>query len=535
MSSIRQSEPAPGRHRTSASIAVVIGFLGSLSVVFGSFSIGWLPVISPINKLPLVVALRTSDDAVVMGTVLLTVGCWLMMWGWLRLGIVLREPEDARLKYRFIPGGLRWTNLATAVWGLPLLFALPIFSRDMFAYVNQGRLVVQGLDPYQGHISELSNWFQLGSDPLWAQDSTPYGPLYLWISAGVVKLTGADNSEVVLNSSANSIDVSLFLFRMVAVLGVILVMWVVPRLATEFGTQPGRTQWIVPANPLFLISFIASGHNDALMIGLALAAILAVRRGHGMWAIILIVASVGIKPISLVLLPFIGLWWAGPAASWGRKFLYWSISAVTALVLLMIIGALDGTWFGWLTVMVGTGNIWSWWAPVTIIGFATSGVLQYFGTDIETVLEIAKPLGRALSVLIVLLLMFIGKYRTIFPRMMWAFTAIVVLSPVIHPWYLLWLLPLFAIWGIRGNWQLKLVIFTVAFFTAYGAADQLFTYPFITFEPAYISWVVSAICALWVFLVDPWTSPIITSDWHLRDSIKALRARRHRPAVKERS
>ncbi|MGC8050160.1 hypothetical protein, partial [Salmonella enterica] len=72
-------------------------------------------------------------------------------------------------------------------------------------------------------------------------------------------------------------------------------------------------------------------------------------------------------------------------------------------------------------------------------------------------LDTLKLIGRLLSVVIVLLLMFRGDPRHVVQRMTWAFTALVVLSPIIQPWYLLWLLPLFAVTGIRRDWQFKWV------------------------------------------------------------------------------
>lgn len=39
--------------------------------------------------------------------------------------------------------------VSAVVWCSPFVLAVPIFSRDAFAYVAQGALVGQGQDPYQ--------------------------------------------------------------------------------------------------------------------------------------------------------------------------------------------------------------------------------------------------------------------------------------------------------------------------------------------------------------------------------------------------
>ena len=71
-------------------------------------------------------------------------------------------------------------------WGLPLMFSVPLFSRDVYAYIGQGRLMVEGFNPYENGISALSNYFQLGADKMWTEAPVPYGQLFLWIEQFVV-------------------------------------------------------------------------------------------------------------------------------------------------------------------------------------------------------------------------------------------------------------------------------------------------------------------------------------------------------------
>src|SRR5699024_8443961 len=102
----------------------------------------------------------------------------------------------------------------------------------------------------------------------------------------------------------------------------------------------------------------------------------------------------------------------------------------------------------------------------------------------------------------------------------WSFAAIVVLSPVIHPWYLLWLLPLFVLLGIRSNWQLRWVIFTAVFFISYGAGDQLYVWQFLVigYSLKLLSWLISLVLAVLVLYYDPWTSPMFKNQSHMRQT-----------------
>ena len=66
------------------------------------------------------------------------------------------------------------------------MFSVPLFSRDVYAYIGQGRLMVEGFNPYENGISALSNYFQLGADKMWTEAPVPYGQLFLWIEQFVV-------------------------------------------------------------------------------------------------------------------------------------------------------------------------------------------------------------------------------------------------------------------------------------------------------------------------------------------------------------
>ncbi|WP_449373167.1 hypothetical protein [Arthrobacter psychrolactophilus] len=150
--------------------------------------------------------------------------------------------------------------------------------------------------------------------------------MFLWLSRGVVAITGAQP------------DFSVLLFRVIACIGVLLCVIYVPKLAALHGVNGARALWIAVANPLFLISFIASSHNDALMVGLAVAGIYFAATHRGLLGVVLVTGSIAVKPITIVLLPFVGLLWAGQAAGWGRRFLFWAATGLLSLALLVLMG-----------------------------------------------------------------------------------------------------------------------------------------------------------------------------------------------------
>lgn len=455
------------------------GLIGSLMVVFGSYGVGWLVTTSPLSRAEPIILLRSEPAGAVLCTVMLTVGCWVMLRAWLRLPHHVARHGGAM--------SVRTATRAALAWSAPQLVALPIFSRDVFAYLNQGRLMIAGENPYSTGVSSLDNWFQLGTDITWAEDPTPYGPLFLWYQAGVMRVAG------------EAPDLALLLFRLSCVAGVVLLMVFVPKLAALCAAEgrpvsPAKAQWITVANPLLIISFVSSAHNDALMIGLAAAAVWSAAQGRGALAALVMTLSIGIKPITVLLLPFIGLLWAvrrhrkaaGFMPLWGTVLVCWAVTLTMSAGILGGIGLLQGYGFAWLEVLGGTGTGSVLWAPLGLVDGLLTGVLTIAGVPSDWTLEMIRGVGRVLSVVVVLVLMMLplrGGHlgsRILF-RMACALGAVVLFSPLIQPWYLLWLLPLFAVTGIRAGWPFGLVVGATGFFLAFGASDQLFVHQFISF------------------------------------------------------
>jgi len=355
---------------------------------------------------------------------------------------------------------------AVVAWTVPMAFALPLFSRDVFAYIAQGQVMIAKLNPYVDGYSQISNYLQIGADDLWAQSPTPYGPVFLWIEEGIVRLTGGNP------------DASIILFKVVALIGVALCLYAVPKLAELHSVNANRALWLSVANPLFLINFVAAIHNDSLMIGLALMGLYLAAIKRPILGILLITLSVGIKPITLIFLPFVGLMWAGKGASWPRKFLYWAMTAGLCLGVLWIMGLINGFGFGWVGALSTPGSVWIWYAPVGFIGMVLAGLGDAVGVDGWQVAGVFHTLARVASLVVIALQIFRGDHSHLVRRLAIAFAAIVLLAPMIQSWYVVWLIPLFAVTGIRDDWQVKFLHLTVAFFIVYAITDQLDIFPY---------------------------------------------------------
>lgn len=491
----------------SSRTALRQGLIGAILLVVASIGVGWLAGSSLLIRTPLFIFARTSPVAVVVSTVLLCVGAILMLRAWLRLA--------QRLKG--FPAGSRPVLIrAFWLWNLPLMVALPLFSRDAYAYIGQGRLMTNGLNPYTNGISALNNYFNLGPDTLWTEAPTPYGPLWLWIEQGAVFISGGVP------------EITLIPFRLAGLAGMVLLMMYIPRLAAHHGMNPDRALWLVALNPVVIVNFVASAHNDSLMLGLMVAGIYCASVKRPIWGIVLVTASIAIKPITLIALPFVGLLWAGHRAGWTRRFMCWTGTLVLSVVLLGAAGWVNGLLFGWLGALQTSSAVWIWYAPVGLFSHAAGWASSVIGLPGAAVTDMIQLVGTVLSIACVLWLTLrpatrgaLGMSRgrstskplddlpyqgVVLRRMAWAFAAVVLLAPMIQPWYMIWLLALFTVTGIREGWQTRTVYYLTTFFVLIALTDQLSVFRWIPIELVRgVAIAVGASMALYLMFLDPKT------------------------------
>ncbi|WP_285724985.1 polyprenol phosphomannose-dependent alpha 1,6 mannosyltransferase MptB [Psychromicrobium xiongbiense] len=482
--------PPPDGINSTPHWAIWQGFVGSLMMMVGSWGTGWLAPSSPLQRNPLFIALRAEGWGVTVSTLLLAFGAMLLIRSWLRLG--------QRLRY-WGRGTIKPVVIALAAWSAPLFFTVPIYSRDVYAYNGQGRLVNEGLNPYQDGISTLTNWLSMGVDPTWATTRTPYGPYFLWLEKWVVELTGAQP------------DASVLLFRVLSLAGLAMCAYYAYRLAGLHHVDGARTVWLAVANPLAIISFVASAHNDSLMIGFALAGVYYAARGGWLAGIILVTISIGIKPITVLVLPFIGLLWAGPHASWWRKIFCWAVTGLGSLALLLISGLPYHLGMGWMNAILDPTPGFIAYTPSGFVSNIIASVTSAVGLDGGSIAELFRKVLKWIGVAIAAYLMVRGDDRKVIRRLALAFAAVVLLGPIIQPWYVLWFIPFLAATGIRNDWQTKLWYVVVVFFVIFGAQDQLFVAQFVDtpIQPATMAAVVTLAFLAYLLVIDPKTRRLL--------------------------
>ncbi|GAB3754915.1 alpha-(1-_6)-mannopyranosyltransferase A [Zhihengliuella somnathii] len=420
-----------GGPESEVHVVLAQGLLASLAILVGSWGVGWLATgqESLFARAALLNMLRAEPAVVLSCTLLLAFGTMLLCRAWLRMG------------QRIVAGqaGMQTVRRAVLSWSAPMLFSFPIYSRDVYSYLAQGRLMHEGFSPYEHWVSQLPGWYAQGSDSLWAESPSPYGPLFLLMARATYTVTGGIPEYGVL------------IFRVLAALGVLACLYALPRLAESRGVRPAWAAWICLANPFFLITMVAGVHNDAVMVGGLLLGFLAIARGRHVLGVVWVALAIAVKPIVVLALPFVGLAMLhaktaedSRAVGLWQKFRVWLLTGVVAGGVLAVAGFVSGLGFGWITAMATAGSAAFPYAPIGLLGLLIGWVAGLFGPDPAAVADGVYSFFRYFAVALAFWWAFRRPAHEALLTCALALSAAVFLAPVIQPWYLLWVGPLFA-------------------------------------------------------------------------------------------
>ncbi len=392
--------------------ARLLGAAGSTALAVGGLTAGALPLDAGYYLGP-----RTGSAPA--GMVCAFAGLAMLLGAWLVLGRSLTAP-----------GAVRELRRTLLVWAAPLLLAPPLFSRDVYSYLAQGTMVRNGIDAYRSGPAMLGdNPLVAQVHPLWLHTPAPYGPVFLTLAAGIVTVTGTHLALGVLG------------MRLLAVAGVAVLAWALPRLARR---DPGTALWLGVLNPLVLMHLVGGAHNDALMVAALVAGLLAARSGRPVLAVALITLAALVKvPAAVAVVFLVPSWRAGFRPVAGRTALVALVAVGTATV--VTVGT--GLGLGW-THALGTPTIVHNGLSVsTDLGHFIPWVGRRFGlhANVSRTVDATRLAGVALAVAAGLAA-WLRRERLGVPLATGVtLSAIVLLGPVVHPWYALWgLVPLAA-------------------------------------------------------------------------------------------
>ncbi|MFF3335178.1 polyprenol phosphomannose-dependent alpha 1,6 mannosyltransferase MptB [Streptomyces sp. NPDC002888] len=382
----------------------VLGLAGTAFLALGGETAGALPV----REL-----LAPSSPHAALGLVGVYFGVVLLIAAWLLLGRLVRSAD---------PPSPRTLLLVLAIWAAPLLIAPPLFSRDVYSYLAQGAMVDAHIDVYAHGPARLGGPLAEEVAPLWQHTAAPYGPVFLAVASA---LTGLTHGEL---------PAGLLGMRLVALLGVALMAAALPRLARHSGADPAAALWLGALNPLVLLHLVAGAHNDAIMLGLLGAGLVA---ALGRWpilgAVLVTLAALVKAPAALGLVAVVMLRLRAGHRPARAALSTAAASAATTVAATAVAGTGYG-WIGALDTPVSPHN----WALTSLLGRATRALLERLGSDLA---PLAVPawhvLGLGVTAALVLAIWWRGRRRPVYALGL-SLAAVAAFGPAIRPWYALW-------------------------------------------------------------------------------------------------
>ena len=337
-------------------------------------------------------------------------------------GFLLLEAWHGRVR-------LRTVVLLTVAAHVVVLFVPLVFSRDVYSYIAYGRIAgLYGANPY------VRTPIEFPADPIlslvghrWVDTPAVYGPMFTGLSS-------------LLTRTVRSIPALVSVFRVLAVAASLGTVALIVR--TTVRERPARAAFAVAAfglNPAILFQSVGGGHNDLLLaLGIA-AAFAMVCADRTLPAVVVLSLATTVKASAALPLLLLIVWVVArrPAGERMRAALtHGGLAVAIAVAVAAPFAQMQDPSFG----MVELAGHEGWLAPSRLVrrfldavSFDTLGMVARIGFALALILcvvALARRTARSAS------------STELGAGWGWSLILLMLLGPVLLPWYVAWSLPL---------------------------------------------------------------------------------------------
>ena len=281
------------------------------------------------------------------------------------------------------------------------MMGVPV-SDDVYRYLWEGKLVAAGESPYQ-----------------YTADHVHYEPYrdHYWDGMNHKdKLTAYPPLAEILFAGVSSVVYAPWAFKVLFVLADLCVVWVLIALLKSRKADV-RTVLLYALNPLTLFAFAGEAHFDVLMILAMMLSLLCVEKKAFAWGWIWLGIAIQIKIIAVVLIPLYLL-----RCQW--RYVGWLLIPLV-LPSLYFIDSLSGMFQG----------LWAFGGTNAFNGPLHGPISYLLDGDITWASQIVFVLFGLVSLWI------LWAVKTPIKAAYLIIASLVLLSPVVHYWYVLWVIP----------------------------------------------------------------------------------------------
>jgi alpha-1,6-mannosyltransferase len=364
--------------------------------------------------------------------------------------LVLREAWSGRISMRTVV-------ILTVVYHVVVLMLPLLFSRDVYSYGYYGRTIsTYNANPYivAPQRFPLNSLWHL-TWPGWRGTPSVYGPLFTWISAA-------------LTSVAKSVPGLINGFQLLAAAASLSTVAIVARLVER--VRPGRAVFavaVIGLNPIVVFHVVGGGHNDMLVALFVAAAVAALYAKRTLLSALMLGLGMSVKASAVVPLILLVVAAVAEAPRERRARMAATYGGVVAAVWLALALPFLTTQNPTLGILEVSGHD-SWMAPGQAVVRLFSGVggliggdplripaqtlarLVLLGLSVASVAIIGRPIWRDPAA---------RRPDALVAAWGWALLIVILLSPVLFTWYLMWILPI--AWALPRVPRRALVILSV--------------------------------------------------------------------------
>ncbi|MGE5227319.1 MAG: hypothetical protein ACM3OO_10645 [Planctomycetaceae bacterium] len=366
--------------------------------------------------------------------------------------LVLREAWNGRLTMRTV------AILSAAYLAVVLMLPL-LFSRDVYSYAYYGRIVsTYGGNPYVLTPADFSlNSMWKLTWPGWRATPSVYGPLFTWISVFMTRLLRSPTSVI---SGYQALAAA-------AAAGTIVI---VGRLLTR--VRPDRAVFgvaLIGLNPIVVFHVVGGGHNDMLVAFFVAAAVALLFARRELLSALALGLGMSVKATAVIPLLLLIVAVVANAPPERRKRLLLTYSGVVGAVWLALALPFLQTQNPTLGILEVSGHD-SWMAPGQLVVRLFSGIGGLIGGDpFRGPFQMAARLGLfgMSAVGVVMIARRVWKEPSARTPLAltaawgWALLIVILPSPVLFTWYLMWILPL--AWALPRVARRSVVILSAFF------------------------------------------------------------------------
>ena len=346
------------------------------------------------------------------------------------------------------------------------LFAIPNLSQDFYRFIWDGRLILEGFNPYLYTPDSFINGGKFPVDS--AQE--------LYNGMGSLSSSHFSNYPplnqlcfVIANLfPGQSILSSVMGLRLVIIAADIGTLYFGKKLLERLKLPSSRIFWYI-LNPFIIIELTGNLHFEGVMIFFLIWSLYLLHTRKWQWAAVILACSISVKLIPLMLLPLF-FWWftsnklKGQTEKLGflKLILFYTIVIATTLLLFLPFFSMEfitnysktvGLWFGNFEFNASIYYL------VRAIGYAITGYNE---------IAIIGKILPLISVVIILGFSFLKQNNSL-PKlatsMLLALTCYLFLSTTVHPWYIatLVILSIFTNYKFPLVWSLAIVLSYLAY------------------------------------------------------------------------